>query len=215
VFLFSSHKLYLESVKLLVMLIALNFAYWLVYFVGSASPVGWKVLAFLPPAFSFINYVYVVKTAALIKAVVKMDDTALIEVLEQTEAAQDLTVSIREQLVAKLTAMADKNEDGGGGPKEQLDRLYDEMDVNGDDTLTRQEFTIFLHKLHIYPTRKKWRQIFRVIDRNADNDISKAELRLFVFPSSRTALAAERHRLKEIRQRVVTKTLELTKRNQK
>eukprot|EP01034_Spumella_vulgaris_P021565 gene21565-27603_t len=230
VFLFSSHCFYLESVKLLIMLIALNLAYWLVYFVGSASPLEWKVLAFLPPALSFFNYVYIVKTAALIKAVVALDETALVEVLEQTEAAQDLTVSIREQLVAKLTEMVAKEKRdragaligdergvsrGGMTPEDKLGELYDVMDVNKDNTLTRQEFTVFLHKLHIYPTRKKWRQIFRVIDRNADNDISKDELKLFVFPNDQRAQAAERRRLREIRQRVVIKTLELTERMRK
>ncbi len=202
-FLFSSPSLFFEAVKLLVMLIALNFAFWLIYFVGSVSSPGWKVLCIVPPVLSFLVYVYVVKTAALLKAIVRLNQDSLVEVLEQTEGAHEIATSIRQQLLDVLEGL-------GGSPKEQLQALFGKMDSDNSGSLTRKEFASFLHSLGIYPTRKKWIQIFRLMDRNADNDISFVEFQLFVFPDSTTALASEELRLSQIRSRVVEKTVQLT-----
>lgn len=42
-----------------------------------------QVVAILPGLFSFINYMYVVRTSAFLKAIFKIDNEALLEVVEQ------------------------------------------------------------------------------------------------------------------------------------
>lgn len=206
IFLFSSPTFFFEFVKLLVMLISLNLAFWLIYFIGSGSSHGWKFLSIAPPILSFIVYVDVVKTAALLKAVSSLDTDAMVEVIELSEEAQRLEEEVRREIVETLFKKAEL---AGLSLEDKLKKVYEQIDADGNGHMTRLEFTEFLHTLEIYPSRKALRQIFRKMDRNVDNDISLAEFTLFIMPDNNKANIEEAQRLEEVRIRVTAKTIEL------
>ena len=85
-----------------------------------------------------------------------------------------------------------------------LRELFDSIDTDNSGLLSRAEFKIFLGELHISFSHKRWRQIFREIDRNYDDQISFDELFLFLFPDHDEALSRELRRLKIVGDRVRT-----------
>ena len=112
VFLFSRPYLFFESIKLLLMLIAMYCALWLIqYLPAKELSAEWKVthphhacsfaafihmcavLLFLkvysviPLLMTAANFVIVVKSAVLLKAIHEIDKESMMEVIEQTEGA--------------------------------------------------------------------------------------------------------------------------------
>lgn len=198
VFLFGRPEIYFESVQLLIMLVALYLALWLVNYSSTHISGLWKFLSFLPALLSAVNYMFIVKSAALLKAVYDVDKEAILEVLEQTEGSQVLGETIRLKLLSKLNL-----ED----PYEQLKVLFMEIDNNRSSTLSRTEFEVLMSKLHISFSRKKWNQIYHEIDRNYDDMISFEEFFLFLFPNHTDALSLEKRRLKIVKNRVAMKSM--------
>jgi len=88
-------------------------------------------------------------------------------------------------------------------PFEEIQRLYNEIDVNRSDSLSRGEFGRFMELMGISFSMKKWEKIFKEIDRNYDNEISLNEFLLFLYPDHDLALSQESKRLKVISQRVM------------
>ena len=76
------------------------------------------------------------------------------------------------------------------------------IDTNHSMLLSRLEFKAFLSQLHITFSNKRWKQIFRAIDRNMDDEISFDELFLFIFPTQDEAIIKEKKRLQSVRHRV-------------
>jgi len=86
-----------------------------------------------------------------------------------------------------------------GDPEASLGKLFREIDLDGSDLLSREEFKIFLGNMGITFSRKMWRQIFHQVDENYDDEISFNELFIFLFPNHDKALAEELKRVKALR----------------
>lgn len=193
VFFLSNPTLYFEIVKFLLMVISAYNALWLINFISISKGI-WKLVTILPGVFSAVMFSYIVKVAALLKAIAVIDNDALLEVLEQTEHARQLGNEIRDKLLMKLSV--------GGDPINILYNLFKEIDDDGSNKLSRLEFEDLLHEFNLSFSRKKMRQIFHEIDRNFDDTISFNEFFIFLFPDHDVAKQIERDRLEVITRRV-------------
>jgi hypothetical protein len=198
VFWFGQPHLYFESIQLMFMVIAFYVALWLTVMVSAAPTQLWKFLSILPTLLICTFFFQIVKTAALLKAVYEVDSDALLEVIEETEAAKQLSDELREKVISHLNCE-------GEDAYTELARLYRVIDANGNDALSRSEFGEFMSLMEISFSAKKWERIFKEIDRNYDNDISLQEFFLFLFPDHDLALKLEMRRLKVISQRVMSR----------
>lgn len=188
-------ELYFESVQVLFMIISFYAALWLTVMASSSSSV-WRFLSILPAILILSFFFYIVKTAALLKAIYEVDTDAMLEVIEETEAAKQLAIEVRDRVLERLDAT-------GEDPFEEIQRLYNEIDVNRSDSLSRREFGQFMELMGISFSAKKWERIYKEIDRNFDNEISLNEFLLFIYPDHDAALSMENKRLKAISQRVM------------
>lgn len=147
-------------------------------------------------------FMYVVKSAALLKAMYHVDKDVMLEVIEQTEGSRILGETIREKLLHRLSNV---NEDA----YTTLRNLFDEIDKNRSNKLSRVEFEMLMDRLEVNFSRKKWKQIYHEIDRNYDDEISFDEFFIFLFPNHDFATANEMKRLKLVRSRVAQKQKDL------
>ncbi len=193
VFWLSRPEIYFECVQLLIVIIALYLALWLTNFIATAHSPLWRALSILPGLLSTVNYIYIVKTAALLQALYKVDFDVVLEVIEQTEGVKVLSSQLREKVIIRLTV--------NGDPHAELQTLFKEIDKDNNNALSRQEFELFMNRMGINFSRKKWQQIYREIDRNYDNCISFQEFYLFLYPEHDVAMALEMKRLKIISKR--------------
>ena len=194
-FWFSRPELYFETVRFFIMLLALYLALWLVDVSGADIGSGWKMLAILPGLFSAVNYLYIVKTAALLKAMYSMDFEAAEKVFQQTDAARDLERKIREKLRAKLRSFT-KSDD----LKSQVYEMFCEVDYDNSGFISRHEFSIYLSRLGVHMNRKQWKETFRNIDQDTSDTIEFHEFFSFLYPEHREAF--EQKRLATIYKRV-------------
>ncbi len=74
-----------------------------------------------------------------------------------------------------------------GNVEEELRELFQGMDTDGSLLLSRHEFKAFMNELKISFSNRRWRQIFRQIDRNYDDAISFDEMFLFLYPDHHEA----------------------------
>jgi hypothetical protein len=196
VFWLGKPELYFESVQVLFMVIAFYAALWLTVMASSANSSVWKFLSVLPAILICCFFFYIVKTAALLKAIYEVDTDTMLEVIEETEAAQQLSEEVRERVLERLDAT-------GEDPFDEIQRLYTEIDIDGTDALSRREFGLFMETMGVSFSNRKWEKIYREIDRNYDNEISLNEFLLFLYPDHDKALSDENKRLKAISQRVM------------
>ncbi len=200
IFLFSKPDLYFEVIDVYIMLIAYYLACWITNYASIAKTVGdhisastsatYEVQTLLPGILSVLMYIYSVKCAALLLAVTQPDNNSMLEVIEQTEGTRMLGKIMRDRMLQKLKSMGD--------PETHMKTLFEEIDDNNSNLLSRQEFQIFLEALGITFSRQKWTQIFVEIDLNNDDEISFRELFLFLFPDNNMAKLEEIKRLKMI-----------------
>eukprot|EP01036_Dinobryon_divergens_P022205 gene22205-30445_t len=196
VFLFGRPDLFYEAVKALLMIISAYNAFWLINFL-SISTGGWKFLTLLPGLVSVVVYTYIVKAAALAKAVYSVDSEALLEILEQTEDAKQLAHEIRDKLLQNLEPGAD--------PVAMLYQLFQRIDDDGSNKLSRLEIEDLLMEFDLSFSQKKMRQIFHQIDRNFDDNISFEEFFIFLFPDHTGAKKIEEERIAKASNRLKMK----------
>lgn len=196
----SNPALYFETVRFFIMLIALYIACWLVDYSGSMVTLMWKVVAILPGVFSTINYLYVVKTAALLKAMYALDFEAADRVFKQIDGCRQLEKVIREKLIAKLNVLNAR--DLTSDMEARAFKLFCDIDYDRSGVINRHEFSIYLSHMNISLNRKQWKATFRHIDSDANEYISFSEFFVFLYPEHAEALRHERHRLEVIHERV-------------
>lgn len=119
-------------------------------------------------------------SALSLQAVSRVDKDAVLEVLEQTEGSRQLGETIREKLLSKLDLLGD--------PYTELKQLFYSIDSDHSNRLSRQEFELLMDKLDINFSRRKWKQIYREIDRNYDDEVSFEEFFFFLFPTHDVSL---------------------------
>lgn len=133
-FLFGSPWLYFESIQMLIMLISLYLALWFTNFVVAARQPILKWLSLICGLLSAVFYIYIVRVAALLQAVVEIDHDAVMEVVEMTEGSRLIGITIREKILARLKNVTD--------PESELKRLFKDIDAS-DNGMLRYEMCIY------------------------------------------------------------------------
>lgn len=133
-FFFGSPWLYFEAIQILIMLISLYLALWFTNFVVAARKPILKWLSLLCGLFSAVFYIYIVRVAALLQAVVEIDHDAVMEVVEMTEGSRLIGITIREKILARLKNVTD--------PESELKRLFKDIDAS-DNGMLRYEKCIY------------------------------------------------------------------------
>ena len=100
-----------------------------------------------------------------------------------------------------------------GDPYSELKRLFNDIDSDNSNKLSRLEFETLMDMLHINFSRNKWKQIYHEIDRNYDDQVSFEEFILFLFPNHDVAKAMEVKRMKIIRKRLADRVSKQTGKN--
>ena len=176
--------LYFKVVQFVIMLIALYLAFWLVSFAG--ADVGyWKAIAIIPGLLSVLNYTYVVKTAALLKALYSVDYDALDQVFQQTDQAHLLGQNIRRKLLEKIgfnNYNADDNNYTRDFLRKKAHEIFRDIDYDNGGLVNRSEFSLYLSRMGISLNRKQWKETFRNIDLDGSELLSFAEFFAFIFP---------------------------------
>ena len=180
------------------MVVALYFALWFTSIVSTSPTHLWKFYSILPALLICVFFFYIAKTASLLKAIYVVDTDAMLEVLEETDAAKLLCDELRSKVISRIS-------ESGEDPYQQLEFLYNEIDVNGSNSLSRSEFGEFMQLMDIAFSKKKWEQVYKEIDRNYDNEISLTEFYLFLYPDHDKAMSLEMKRLKVISKRVMSR----------
>ena len=194
---------YFFLVQTQVMFIAFYLAMWVCNFLtvsyviaqgDKSTQIKWVFLSLLPGLLSAVLYMYCVKTAALLRSVV---DIGLRRDVgdHRADGGHEVPRGHDEEQDARSPQEM-------GNPEEELKALFEEIDDNNSNLLSRREFQIFLEALGITFSRKKWSQIFVEIDLNNDDEISFRELFLFLFPDNDSAKLEEARRLARIGLRV-------------
>ena len=183
IFWLSRPDFYFEVVQFVIMLIALYLALWLAIFSGAEVVGYWKAIAIIPGLLCVVNYLYVVKTAALLKALYSVDYEALDQVFQQTDASRALEQSIRQKLLAKmqLSESAGKKHSWEFLKKKVYD-VFCEIDYDNGGLVNRSEFSLYLSRMGISLNRKQWKETFRNIDLDGSELLSFAEFFAFIFP---------------------------------
>ena len=196
----SNPALYFETVRFLIMLIALYIACWLVDYSASMVTLEWKIVSILPGIFSTINYLYVVKTAALLKAMYALDFESAEKVFKQIDGCRHLEIQIREKLLEKLRLLNAR--DMTSDMEARAYKLFCDIDYDHSGVIARPEFSIYLSHMNISLNRKQWKATFRHIDSDANEYISFNEFFVFLYPEHFEARRLEQHRLEVIHERV-------------
>ena len=97
----------------------------------------------------------------LIQAMVYLDFECVEEVMEEAELTKKLSEEMKSKLISRLPET--------GNPAGEISKLFEEMDGDGSEALSRYEFQIFLESVHIVFSTKKWKRIFNEIDRDFDD----------------------------------------------
>jgi len=198
VYLCSSSWLYFSIMKFQVMNITIHLAVWLVQVLPTQSlGPSYKAVLIIMILVAFALYFIAAKSAVVLHAMHHLDAESLLQVIEQTEGARSLEKEIRDGILKKLKVTDESND---MNVKTQLRLIFNEIDVDNSGQLSRGELTTFLGTLDIHFSKRKWKQVFRLMDRSqqeSSNSITFDEFFFFVFPQDPAAVEAEEQRLRE------------------
>lgn len=103
-----SPELYFEWVMFVTLLISAYWAFWLSNMIDAPQPEGsshLRALAVIPGIACSLLNIYVCRTAALMKALVSVDSSAIEKVIEEMENDKRVIEEVREKILAKLADM--------------------------------------------------------------------------------------------------------------
>jgi hypothetical protein len=180
---FSSPEFFFEVIHCLIMFNSFYIALYLTSFLASTADVKWKVVSMLPGLGGVAVFICLVRSAALIHVIFKVNFEAILEVQEQTESTEQLQVLVRQTILMKLMVMADMNlglttsrtkrpsfswinADIEIKLQAQLQSLFNEIDTSGDGKLSQLEFVSFMKALNINMSKKKWNQVRTSLSKN-------------------------------------------------
>jgi hypothetical protein len=135
----------------------------------------WQLYSALPGLLSVGLFILIVKSAAFLRAITTLDGECVHQTIEQAEASNELALTLRATMLQALGYRRGLSRSGKYSREiTELRSLFKEAHDDEASVLTRLEFQIFLRKLGIDFSDKRWTQIFRQIDRNHDDEVQTA-----------------------------------------
>ena len=202
------------------MIIALYIAMWLSYIAGTTTTWIWTLITILPGISSTYMFFYIVKTASLLKAISILDHDLMIETIEDTQSVKQLGDELRAKIIQQLNITTtttsndnnnnDNNNDRSSSysydridPYTKLESIFKHLDVSQNGYLSLTEFLQLSEILDVNFSKRRWKQIYRIIDKNFDNQVSFQEFYVFLYPEHELAKSLENRRMKIIKKRVL------------
>lgn len=141
IFFLSRPYIFFESIQILSMIISIYQAVWFTNFVAINGNVMFKVLSVVPSVLCAMLYVYIVKSAALLQAIYRVDYECVLEVMEAMESSRALGRLIREKLLAFCQINIDElNKE----TKDTIFKLFLEIDDDGNGNLRFGTFSYYI-----------------------------------------------------------------------
>ena len=192
-FFFHNPPLFFSIIDGMVMPISFYFSLWICNFLPWAiySDNGglYIVLSIVPYLLSALLLSYAILVACLMRCVCALDSNIISEVIEQSENAKMISENLRNTIISRLDV---------DRPEDTLLELFNAIDDDDSKSLSRKEFRRFLRAMKITFSKKKWRLIFNLIDKNYDDEIAFDEFFVFLYPNSNSALEKEEIRLMKL-----------------
>ena len=178
IFLFSNPSLYFGVVEHMLMVISAYCGLWITNFQYSISnslrgeeSILWQLYSALPGLLSICLFVMTVRSAAFLRAITTFDAECVHQTIEQSEQAKELGDNLRMSILNALGVKHNPDRATFEKEVEEIKAMFLEVHENEMLILTRLEFQLFLRKLGVDFSDKKWRKIFREIDRNHDDAV--------------------------------------------
>lgn len=142
-FLFSRPHWYFNIIDGLIMPIAFYGSLWFCNFCSwayqSTESSMFMAISFVPFILCIIMIVYIIRSAALLRLVTSLDSDKLQEAIENTEISTELADNLRSKILTRLKEI-------GTDVEIQLKYLFQQIDEDGSELLSRSEFQDFLGK---------------------------------------------------------------------
>lgn len=192
IFLFNSPALYFRTIESMVMVISFYLSLWICNFVQTndfSDRDDWKFYSLLPALASIGLFVYIIRASAFTMAVTLKDSHIIDEVLEQKREVRQRAGYIRETILSNIL----EREEFKGNVEEYVQSIsavearlivldmFNSIDPDRSSVLTRDELQIFFSSLGITFSARKWRRLFREIDKDGDNKINSEDMIMFLF----------------------------------
>jgi hypothetical protein len=202
IFALRSPTAYFKTIDYLIMYISFYVALWLCNFMYSTdefpSPErqAWKVISILPGIASMSMYSYVMRASSFLKAVTLLDKDVVEETLEEIKEIKVIAKFLREKIIVSVLEHDEQWQSFEGSIEDymaslseddihaRITSLFSEIDPNKSATLSRSELQTFFTEVGVTFSKKRWRRIFRELDRNGDDEISIEEMIYFLFPKT-------------------------------
>ena len=193
------------------MIISLYIAMWLSYIAGTTTTWIWTLITILPGISSSYMFFYIVKTASLLKAISILDHDLMIETIEDTQAVKQLSDELRAKVIQQLNTTTTSNDNNSNDsnknqridPYKKLESIFKDLDSSQNGYLSLTEFLQLSEILDINFSKRRWKQVYRIIDKNFDNQVSFQEFYVFLYPEHELAKSLENRRMKIIKNRVL------------
>ena len=132
--------LFFQFIDLMLMPLSFSLSMWVTNFemfaAQSKDVLKWEFLSLLPILLSLFFFIQVVRRAAILRCVSMLDGDVIEEVIEQSQESTHIATFLREKIIARLKKLGD--------PENSLKQLFNEIDLDGSNLLSRQEFQLFL-----------------------------------------------------------------------
>ena len=111
-----------------------NFCIWSYYAERSSM---YMAISLIPLILTIVLIIYIIRSAALLRLVTSLDSDTLQQAIENAESSNEIAENLRTKILSRLNEI-------GSDDELQLKLLFQQIDADGSDLLSRTEFQEFL-----------------------------------------------------------------------
>ena len=97
----------------------------------------YMAISLIPLILTIVLIIYIIRSAALLRLVTSLDSDTLQQAIENAESSNELAENLRTKILSRLNEI-------GSDDELQLKLLFQQIDADGSDLLSRTEFQEFL-----------------------------------------------------------------------
>jgi len=94
-------------------------------------------ISLIPLILTIVLIIYIIRSAALLRLVTSLDSDTLQQAIENAESSNEIAENLRTKILSRLNEI-------GSDDELQLKLLFQQIDADGSDLLSRTEFQEFL-----------------------------------------------------------------------
>ena len=97
----------------------------------------YMAISLIPLILTIVLIIYIIRSAALLRLVTSLDSDTLQQAIENAESSNEIAENLRTKILSRLNEI-------GSDDELQLKLLFQQIDADGSDLLSRTEFQEFL-----------------------------------------------------------------------